>query len=319
MDAVITPQTTQAPVLNPSLHLQARILAIFFLGFSLITSFLLYRSFGNTDIQKNVYSMMGLLLCTSTALMLPMAYTLWANQHGSLGTIAFILYLCLFSIEVNTTLGFTADAQNDVKLNSGAAEIIKQQAVIADEKLTNLAQYQSLDPLELQQQKKKISEKITQLNEKLAACPVGWITKCERPKEKIISSLEKKLTAINADLKAANQYQAALTNKETALNRAANSSVTIKQFHPLFTTLSKIFNIEPSELESNFLGFSALIVTTLTSLLFLLSSVLKNRFVMIPTNETHNRPSLSEQGSPRMGLSELLRNRVENFLTVKKT
>ena len=305
-------QDVKPPVLNPNLHLQLNLLGMGFLIFALITSFLLYGSFGHDAVEKNAYRLMGLLLCLATAVMLRIAYTLWANNNEYMAVLALVIYCCLFFVEWSTTLGFTAVSQSHVKENTGAAKIVNQRASIADLKLEQVAQFSGLNLADLERRKTLKNNHLVKLNRELIACPPRDYTHCKKPKQTRIDALNLELSTLNRDLINANKYTHALNEKQSALNMALASNGSVEQYHPLFKVQSKIFDLEIKEVESDYLGFSSLICTILTSLLFLFASILKQRFILIPANdesESSNRPSVGN----------LLHTRLEQALSVKKT
>lgn len=303
----------QQAVLNPNLHLQVNALGCFFLIFALITSYLLYGSFGHTETEIFTYRLMGILLCLAGALMLRLSYTLWTNGNEVLSVFAVILYLCLFAIEWSTTLGFTAVSQTHVKENSGAALIVKEQSKIADTKLDQLAQYQGLSVPELQRKVDNLNQKINDAQAALTACPSGYFSKCINPKQAEIKTLENALALATQDLSNANKYQHALTQKEQSLSMASNPESLESSYHPLFKVQSKLFETTPNDMESKYLGFSSLIATTLTSILFLMASVLKQRFAIVPIANKK-----TPQSTNNKSLRELAQEKIEQALTVKK-
>jgi hypothetical protein len=304
-----------APVLSPNLHHQLRLLGFAFLMMAIVTSYLLYSSFGFTDTEKRVYAALGVLLSISTAYLLPTAYTLWINQNPVLSIAAFIIYGSLFFIEFNTSLGFMAVAQEHYKENSGAKLLQKEQLEIAKNSVEKLSNYQSLDLNELNSQHNSVIEKISSLKDKLNNCPTGWITKCEKPKEKAIAKLEIELKTLSNNIKNANQYAQAVTEKKTALNELSSNTSEINSSHPLFKAQAELINDTANNVQVNFLAFSSFIITVLTSVLFLLASVLQKRFMVLPivSNETKN---INEK-SVLNKIGDLLKGKLDKALEKK--
>ncbi len=305
-----------APVLSPNLHHQLRLLGFAFLMMAIVTSYLLYSSFGFTDTEKRVYAALGVLLSISTTYLLPTAYTLWINQNPVLSIAAFIIYASLFFIEFNSSLGFMAVAQEHYQENSGAKILQQEQLEIAKDSVVKLSNYQSLNLNELNRQHDSVAEKISSLTDKLNDCPTGWITKCEKPKEKQISKLEVQLKTLSNDIKNANQYAQAVKEKKTALNALSGNDFKINSSHPLFKAQAELVGDTAKNVQVNFLAFSSFIITVLTSILFLLAGVLEKRFIVLPitNNETKNineKPVLNKIG-------DLLKVKLNKVLEEKK-
>ena len=319
MSAVINPHQNQAPA-NPNLHLQVNLLGVGFLAYALITSYLLYGSFGVSSIEVFTYRLLGVLLCFSTAIMLRLCYQLWAGGNSYLSFSALILYFCLFSIEWSTGVGFASNALSHVRENSGASAVVNEQAKVADIKLNQFAQFSGLSIPELTTNKTNLTAKITTLSANLSACPARDYTHCQKPKRLKIEQLNIKLASVNNDLKNANQYNFALEQKQNALNAVSNPVENVSNYHPLFKVQSKLFNLEIKETEANYLGFSSLIATILTSILFLMGGVLKNRFVLVPAQtEQNNRPALSSNQAPQgFSFLEAIKQKFIDRLNLKK-
>ena len=265
-------QANQYPVLNPNLHQQLNLLGIGFLILAVATSIILYSSFASTGLEKFFYSLMGLLLCLSTCIALKTAYTLWLNQNNPLAAFMLILYFCLFVIEWSTVTGFTSKAQSDTTANSKAAALVKEQLNLSSNRLESLAQFQSLNLAQLEADKSKAQSSLNTLKQRLNECPSSYITKCIRPLEVQIATVDNQLTAINTDLNNANTYAQAVSEKEQYLQLSLSGSQ-VASYHPLFETIGKLTGEHPANIQAKFLAFSALITTILTSFLFLIASV----------------------------------------------
>ena len=312
-------QANQYPVLNPNLHQQLNLLGIGFLILAVATSIILYSSFASTGLEKFFYSLMGFLLCLSTCVALKTAYTLWLNQNNPLAAFMLILYFCLFIIEWSTVTGFTSKAQSDTTTNSKAAVLVKEQLKLSTDRLESLAQYRSLSPVEIDSKRANIETEVRKLETRLNACNPAYITKCIRPLEQQISAKKEALAALSVEFKNATSYALAASEKAQYLQLSLDGSQ-VASYHPLFETLAKLSGEHPANVQAKFLAFSALITTILTSFLFLIASVLKQRFVLVPAQSTNlKQQGLQSNQQSNISLFEALRNNlIQKLNTAKK-
>lgn len=276
----------QQQLTNLSYANKATAIAIVATILGLATSIFLYTSFGYTVTEKILYGSSGLVLSVTSIYSLPASYKLYQNQNIILSILIFAIYLSTVFIEYNTNLGFSALSQENVENHSTSATIALSLKNESAKNLDDLAIYSTLNLSDLSSQQRSLTSTLTALNQRLNACPVGYTKNCIKPTEQKIKTVEDELFAVKLDIDNATKYQYALNKKVTFYTDKKPVDI-----HPLFNIQSRLIGSTPKKTQAKFLAFSSFISTILASVLFLVSSALRQSIAVKVLSDVPNQKS----------------------------
>lgn len=258
---------------------------------AIFTAGYVYQSFAIDPLEKVVYAIFGIVFAVLGALFLPAAGILWQHGNAIIAFICMILWAgVLFVIGTQTHLGFMAYAQNKTENASASAlNAVKLKQGQYDSANTRAISLEGFSAVSIDTENAKLNglkDKLASEQTTLANCPKGHTTKCIKPAQNAIATLESKIAASEQTIKNATAYQAAIAAKETASTellsiqsnpaQAANSKETT---HPLFVSQAAVLSIDAKKMQSYFLAFSAVSFEALTAIVWLVVGLLGTRNV----------------------------------------
>jgi hypothetical protein len=275
---------------------------------AIFTAGYVYQSFAIDPLEKFIYAIFGIVFAVLGALFLPAAGILWQHGNAIIAFICMILWAgVLFVIGTQTHLGFMAYAQNKAENASASAlNAVKLKQNQYDSANTRATSLEGFSAVSLDAENAKLNglkDKLASEQTTLANCPKGHTTKCIKPAQNAIATLESKIAASEQTIKNATAYQAAIAAKETAstelLNiqsnpaQAANSKETT---HPLFVSQAAVLAIDAKKMQSYFLAFSAVSFEALTAIVWLVVGLLGTRNVYAGeySHDTHRNSLKSD-------------------------
>lgn len=258
---------------------------------AIFTAGYVYQSFAIDPLEKVVYSIFGIVFAVLGAMFLPASGILWRNGNAILAFICMVLWAgCLFTIGVNTHLGFMAYAQNkaDNASKSAVAALSLKQGLYdsANKKASDLSGFSSFNVDSEKGKLETLKTKLSSEQTNLANCPKGYVKNCIKPSEAKIATLENQISALEMSIKNAASYQAAVNERDNAAkeltalqanpSQGSNPNDTV---HPLFISQAAVLAIDAKKMQSYFLAFSAVSFEALTALVWLIVGLLGGRTV----------------------------------------
>jgi len=268
-------------------------MGIFFILLSIVLNQIFYNSLaGNNAVYQYAYSSIGIGLDVSKVLILILGVFLLS--HGGLihiiaGGASILIYCGLFILSLISGWGFSLVVAENYETDRQQSSIHYQTALtdmqLATDNLTRLAEHATLNPVALESQaQSELAKQVQNSGGANAGTLAARTADCTNTATYYYQYCATYL-ALTQKIEYAQQYQAALAQKQLAESRFNNlQSGSGSQIvtHPVFTGLASIgiFGNTPEIAKLNFLFASFLLVEIIGAFFFAVGALFKNNAVL---------------------------------------
>ncbi|EDN66164.1 secreted protein [Beggiatoa sp. PS] len=148
----------------------------------------------------------------------------------------------------------------------------------ADAQVSDFSRYASVDVDALKQSHSDLQNVLSQAKSKLNACPKNWFTKCIRPAEANIKSINDRLSPIVLKIEGHDQYQSAVlhqSNMQTAFENMDSGKAITASVHPVFSNMDNLAEgTSANDLKAFFLLITSIVLELLGSIVYYLKTQL---------------------------------------------
>jgi len=191
-------------------------------------------------------------------------------------------WIILTAISLVAAYGFFSLQNQRFESKQLKQSALYQQAVSnaekADAQVSDFSRYASIDVDSLKQQHSVLQSELSQAQAKLNACPKNWFTKCIRPAEANIKSINDRLSPILSKIEGHDQYQSAVlhqSNMQKAFENMDSGKAITAAIHPVFSNMDSLAEgTTAADLKSFFLLITSIVLELLGSIVYYLKTQL---------------------------------------------
>lgn len=256
-----------------------------------------YSEFGQGS-SSLVYAIIGLFLDLAKIAVIRLFVIFLADfeRNATEITTCAVAWFVLSLLSFGAAYGFLSQINEQYEITRLKASNIytqHEEAVkTAQQKLDELAQYASVNPLLLETRRAQLQTSLTQWETKKSRCPKNWFVNCLDPAQEQIDKIQAQLLPIAKQLEGHTAYQSAIQHKQMAIEAFSKlDASSAMPFHPLFVNVGNLTNTQTSSVKGTFILLTGFVVELLASILFFLKArLLSLPYVFIQNTRTSTKP-----------------------------